>query len=292
MAHIEDDWRGYLYVAPCVLLLVLFLAFPLFYVLVISFCKIRPMVSTTFVGLANYGHVFKEPNFWQAMGNTFVFTGTSIAFHLLLGMVVALLLNREFRLRTAARILVLLPWMLPYTVAAITWRWCYNSLYGVFNEILLRLGIISDYVSWLGNERTAMPAVIVAEVWKQYPFIMLMFLAGLQAIPREQYEAAVMDGADSWQSFWRVTLPNLRDIVVVATTLDFIWMFKKFDLIYVMTGGGPGGATEVLSTLIYNNFFLVFDFGFASGAAVIQFAIVFAISCFYVVLMRKGELKA
>ena len=291
-ARQRDELQGYLYVAPSILLLVLFLVFPLLYVIVISFYKIQPMVSQSFVLFDNYRNVFRDPSFWQSLQNTFVFTLASIALHLVIGMIVALMLNRTFPLRTASRVLILLPWMLSYTVVAITWRWCLNSTYGILNEVLLRFGVIREYVAWLGDTRTAMPAVILTNAWKYSPFVMLMLLAGLQAIPRQQYEAAHIDGAGPWQSFWAITLPNLRDVVVVTTTLDFIWTFKKFDLIYVMTGGGPGRSTEVMSTLIYNNFFHAYDFGFASGAAVILFLVVFVISCFYVRLMKMGGMNA
>ena len=281
----KNRQTGYLYVAPCLLVLLLVLGFPLCYVIGLSFYKINPMVSQKFVGISNYLYVLKDPVFWKSLGNTFNFTFWSVLFHLICGMLVALLLNRTFRGRTLARILLLLPWMLAYVVGGITWRWCLNGMYGIFNEILVRMGFLSQYIAWLGNPATAMPAVVIANIWKQYPYVMLMLLAGLQGVSREQYESAAIDGAGPWRTFWSITIPNMRKIIMITTTLDFIWTFKQFDLIYVMTGGGPGDATEVLSTLIYKSFFNAFDFGYASSSAVLLLVIVLILSSIYIWLV-------
>lgn len=278
----KNRQTGYLYAAPCILVLLLVLGFPLCYVIGLSFFKVEPMVSQKFIGLQNYLYVLKDPVFWKSLGNTFVFTFWSVLFHLIVGMLVALLLNRAFRGRTLARILLLLPWMMAYVVGAITWKWCLNGMYGIFNEILVRFGFLTRYFAWLGDPMTAMPMVVAANIWKQYPYVMLMLLAGLQAVSREQYESAAIDGAGPWRSFWNITVPNMRVIIMITTTLDFIWSFKQFDLIYVMTGGGPGDATEVLSTLIYKSFFSAFDFGYASSSAVLLLLMVLVISSLYV----------
>ena len=276
-----------MYAAPCIFVLLLVLGFPLCYVIGLSFFKVEPMVSQKFIGLNNYLYVLKDPVFWKSLENTFAFTFWSVLFHLILGMLVALLLNRAFRGRTLARILLLLPWMMAYVVGAITWKWCLNGMYGIFNEILVRLGFLTKYFAWLGDPLTAMPMVVVANIWKQYPYVMLMLLAGLQAVSREQYESAAIDGAGPWRSFWSITVPNMRIIIMITTTLDFIWSFKQFDLIYVMTGGGPGDATEVLSTLIYKSFFNAFDFGYASSSAVLLLLIVLVIISLFVCLATR-----
>lgn len=272
---------GYLFVAPCIAVILLVLGFPMLYVLGISFTKYRPIISLEWVGLKNYANILKDEVFFTACVNTFVFTIFSVVFHVLLGMAAALLLNRSFRGRRLVRTLYLLPWMLSYIVGAITWRWLLNGSYGILNEILLRMGLIKEYVAWLGTKQTAMLFVILANIWKQFPYVMLMFIAGLQAIPHEQYEAASIDGANALRCFTSVTLPNMKNVIVITSTLDFIWSFKQFDLIQTMTGGGPGISTEVLSTLVYRTFFSDYNFGKASAYAMVLLVIVLVISTFY-----------
>ncbi len=277
----KEHRYGYLFVAPCVAVIVLVLGVPMLFVLGVSFFKYRPMISLEWVGIDNYISVLKDPLFYVAIKNTFIFTIFSVLFHVILGMIAALLLNRKFFGRRMVRILYLLPWMLSYVVGAITWKWLLNGSYGIFNEILLKVGIINSYHAWLGNPKTAMLFLIIANIWKQFPYVMLMFIAGLQSIPNEQYEAASIDGSGALQTFVSVTLPNMKSVIIITSTLDFIWSFKQFDLIYTMTGGGPGTSTEVLSTVIRNTFFSAFDFGKASATAMFLFIIVMLISTFY-----------
>jgi len=277
----EDSRYGYWFIAPCIVLIVLVLGFPMLMVLGLSFAEYRPMVSLEWAGLDNYVSVMKDPVFMVAVKNTFVFTICSVLFHTLLGLAAALLLNRAFKGRVVVRVLFLLPWMLSYIVGAITWKWMLNGSYGILNEVLMRVHLIDSYQAWLGNPSTAMFFLIVASVWKQFPYDMLMFTAGLQSISQEQYEAASIDGAGAIHKFFYVTLPNMKNIIIVTSTLDFIWSFKQFDLIYVMTGGGPGTSTEVLSTLIRNTFFNAFNFGKASAMAIFLLVIVMVISFFY-----------
>lgn len=272
---------GYLYIAPCIVLILAVLGFPMLYVLALSFTKYKPMISMQWIGLKNYVNILSDNLFWVACGNTFVFTLSSVSLHVILGLAMALLLNRTFKGRKAVRTLTLLPWMLSNIVGAITWRWMLNGSYGIFNEMLKSLGFISEYQAWLGQKETAMFFVVLAYIWKQTPYLMLMFLAGLQAIPYEQYEAAMIDGATPPQSLYYVTLPNLRNVIITTSTLDFIWAFKQFDLIKTMTGGGPGISTEVLSTLIYRTFFNEFNFGKASSYAIVLLLIVLITSIFY-----------
>lgn len=285
----KETKYGYAFVAPCIAVIIFVLGFPMLFVIGISFTEYLPMISVNWVGLENYIDVMKTPVFWQACKNTFVFTIYSVVFHVLLGMGAALLLNREFKGRRLVRILYLLPWMLSYVVGAITWKWLLNGSYGMLNEMLLRMGAIDANIAWLGDPKTAMPFVILANVWKQFPFVMLMFIAGLQSIPKEQYEAAWIDRANGLQCFFHITLPNMKGVIIITSTLDFIWAFKQFDLIHVMTGGGPGTATEVLSSLVYQTFFSAFDFGQASATAIILLLIVMVISLFYARLVFSKQ---
>jgi ABC-type sugar transport system permease subunit len=283
--------EGYLYVLPCLLVLAVVLGFPILFVIWMGFNQVSLTLGFTWRGLANYARVLQQRDFLVALGNTMYFSVASVAFHLLIGIVLALLLNRRFRGRRLVRTVVLIPWMLAYVVGALTWRWIANSSYGILNEVLVRLGLIKEYVPWLGKASTAMPTVIVAHIWKQSPFIMLMLLAGIQAVPAEQYEAAHLDGANAWSSFWHITVPNLRRVILITATLDFIWSFKSFDLIYVMTGGGPGISTEVLSTTIYKTFFSAMQFGQGASMAVLLTIVVLALSYLYVLLMGKSKVS-
>jgi multiple sugar transport system permease protein len=287
----KSQVEGYLYVLPCLLVLLVVLGFPILFVIWMGFNEVSLTLGFTWKGLANYARVLQQRDFLVALGNTMYFSVTSVVFHLLIGMILALLLNRRFPARRLVRTIVLIPWMLAYVVGAITWRWIANSSYGILNEILVRVGLIREYVPWLGQAATAMPTVIVANIWKQSPFIMLMLLAGLQAVPAEQFEAAHLDGANAWACFWRITVPNLRRVILITATLDFIWSFKQFDLIYVMTGGGPGISTEVLSTTIYKTFFSAMQFGRGASTAVLLTVVVLALSYLYILLMGRSKVS-
>lgn len=285
----KESRYGYLFIAPCILLIILVLGFPIIYVVAMSFIRYRPLISSEWVGFANYRAIFNNPTFWTSFINTVVFSVFSVVFHILIGMGAALILNLKFRGRRILRTLFLLPWMLSYVVGAITWKWLLNGSYGIVNEIFVRVGLIGSYHAWLGDPRFAMPFVILANIWKQFPFVMLMFIAGLQSIPQEQYEAAWIDGARGFRCFLSITLPNLRNVVIITSTLDFIWSFKQFDLISVMTGGGPGTSTEVLSSLVYQMFFNAFDFGRASATAVILLGAVVLVSFAYARLLFSKD---
>ena len=287
----KSQKEGYLYVLPCLVVLLVVLGFPILFVVWAGFNDVSATLQFAWKGLGNYARVLRDQSFLVALWNTIVFSVSSVAFHLLIGIVLALLLNRRFWGRKLVRTIVLIPWMLAYVVGAITWRWMANGSYGILNEILLRLGVIRDYVPWLGQPSTAMPMVILANIWKQVPFVMLMLLAGLQAIPAEQYEAAHLDGANAWTEFWRITLPNVRRVVLITMTLDFIWSFKQFDLVYVMTGGGPGISTEVLSTIVYRQYFSAMQFGVGSATAVLLTAVVLVLSYLYILLMGKSKVS-
>ena len=278
----KENRYGYAFIAPAIGLIILVLGLPMLIVFLTSFTRFKPIFDFTWIGLDNYLSILSRKEFWIATKNTFVFSIFSVVFHLLLGMGTALLLNRKFKGRKIIRILFLLPWLLSYVVGAITWKWMLNGSYGIFNEIILRLGFIDSYRAWLGDPSAAMIFVIVANVWKQFPFVMLMLIAGLQSIPQEQYEAAWMDGANSWKSFLYVTLPYMKTIIIITSTLDFIWSFKQFDLVSVMTGGGPGVSTEILSTLVYRTFYGAFDFGKASAMGLLLLIIVLIVSAFYI----------
>ena len=284
----RGERQGLLFVAPSLMLFALVLGFPMVEAVRLAFYKVQADFSLSYAGLANFEVALASRHFWNALANTLMYTASSVVLHLLAGVLLALTLNNPLvRGRLAFRIAFLLPWTLSFVVTGVTWRWIFNAEYGVLNAWLRQIGVLSQNVSWLGNDMLAMPAAVLVNVWRGYPFIMVMAYAGLQTIPREQLEASWVDGASRWATFRYVTLPNLRPVLVVATVLDFIWMFVQFDLIQVLTQGGPGRATELLSNLIYREAFAHYDFGMGSALATLMLAIVLALSVGYVRLVDR-----
>jgi multiple sugar transport system permease protein len=217
------------------------------------------------------------------------FTAISVAAHVVLGLALALALNEIRVARTALRILFLTPWMVAPAVGATIWLWLLEPQFGVVNYLLMAVGLIATPVAWLGEPGPAFAAVTAVEIWRGVPFVMLLLLAGLQTIPLEQYEAAGIDGANAWQRFRYVTMPNLGYLLVVASTLDTINVVRHYDIIGVMTGGGPAGATEVLPALLYNTAFRANRFGEAAAIGVMLLLMVLAFAMVYLRVTRIGR---
>ena len=236
-------WYGYAFVAPAALLLCAVVVVPLGQAFRTSLYRVRGL-DTTFVGLGNYMRVLSDDAFWHSLCVSLVFTSASVALHLLLGLALALLLHALAFARTPLRILFLTPWMVAPAVGATIWLWLLEPQFGVVNYLLRAAHVVSAPVAWLGQPGTALAAIIAVDVWRGVPFVMLLMLAGLQTIPAEQYEAAAIDGASAWRRFRYVTLPNLRYLLVVASTLDIINTIRHYDIIGVMTAGGPAGGPK------------------------------------------------
>ena len=275
---------------PSLLILAALLLYPLVDVFRLSFYDSN-LQREVWVGLGNYAALAEDALFWRAFGQTVVFTFFSVAFHLIIGLGLALLLNLPINgaFRTVARGLLIVPWLLAPTVAGMIWV-LMLAPFGVANGLLTSLGLLDPMatVSWLGDPSTALGSVTAMNVWRAFPFFMVMLLAGLQAIPRQLYEAAEIDGASLFRQFWHVTLPQLRGVMATVVLLDSIWTFRAFDPVFVMTGGGPAHASEVLPTAIYFDGFQKLRFGYASAEAVVMFAILFTVSAFYVRRTMSG----
>jgi len=264
---------GWALTIPALLMLALVFVYPIVRAFWQSFFtqNLGTQLQSEFSGFANLARMAQDGRFWQSLGNSAVFTVFSVLLEFILGLGIALVLNQTFKGRGIVRTIAILPWALPTALIALAWTWIFNDQYGVVNDILLRLGIIQTGINWLGNPTLAMVSVIVADVWKTTPFISILLLAGLQSIPSDLYEAQAIDGATPWQSFQQITLPLLLPQIVIALLFRFAQAFGIFDLIAVMTGGGPGGATETVSLYIYATIMRYLDFGYGAALVTVTF---------------------
>jgi multiple sugar transport system permease protein len=270
-----DQTFGMVLVSPAAAFILCIAVYPIFRVLWLSFFaqNLGTGLAPKLIGFDNYIRMANDGHFLQTARTTLFFTFVSVAIELLLGLAFALLLNRQFRGRGLARAAMLIPWALPTAVLAWAWSWIFNDQFGVFNDLLHRCHVLARPIAWLGSGPSALFAVIFADVWKTAPFIMIILLAGLQSIPAELHEVAAIDGANVWKRFRFITLPLLLPSIMVALLFRAIQSFGIFDLIFVMTGGGPGGATESLAIYTYNAYLRYLDFGYGSAIIVISFAL-------------------
>jgi ABC-type sugar transport system permease subunit len=236
---------------PALLILIGLVVYPFFYAIWLSFFEKAVGNVGQFVGLANFNYVITWPQFRAALYNTAVFTVVAVAIKFVLGMSVALVLNQRIRARNFFRAFLLLPWVIPAFVVYLTWRWLYDPLQGLLNYALFDLGLITQPIAFLSAKGTAMISVIIAHAWRGFPFFAISFLAGMQTISLELYEAAQVDGASRWQQFRYITLPSLYHIIGVVLLLSTIWTANAFEPVYLLTGGGPSDATTVYTMLVY-----------------------------------------
>lgn len=260
----------YFFILPAVLFVVATTVYPLLYNVNLGFydAPIQKFLGGTvqWVGVSQYAQALADPAIWTSLGTSLVYTISTIALMLTIGTAFALFFNKQFPGNKLLRSMLFLPYILPSVVAANVWRWMLDGTSGLVNYILTTLRIIPEPIFWLGSPTLALPAVTLATAWTMVPFAMLLIIAGLQNIPRATYEAAELDGANRWNTFWRITVPLLRPVLSVVALLGFIYTFKTFDTIFILTRGGPGDATTVLPILAYNEAFVNFDLG--AGATV------------------------
>ena len=276
---------AYLLLAPAVLVLVLVVLYPLATAIDMSFRRVEIYSPSTPRGpwtLANYLRLLTTPGFWQAVRVSVTYVACSVTPALLIGLGTALLLNRQFRGRTLARMLAVMPWAIPPVVAVNIWWWILDPSYGLLNWILLQLGVVSHPVNWTTQPGPAMAAVSLVTTWKGYPFFLVMLLAGLQAIPQDLYDAAAVDGAGSLGAFRHITLPALRGVLSLAALLSILWVFREFTIIWVLTGGGPIRATETLAIMTYREAFTSFRMGVAAAVGVVTLVISAAASVVFI----------
>jgi multiple sugar transport system permease protein len=279
---------GLAFVAPAALFLAAIIVFPLGHAFWTSLHRVRGL-NATFIGLRTYARLADDATFWHSLGVSFAFTASAVALHLSIGLALALVVNELRTARTALRIVFLTPWMVAPAVGATIWLWLLAPQFGVGGCRRRAAGAITAPVAWLGEPGTALASVIAVDVWRGVPVVMLLMLAGLQTIPVDQYEAASIDGAGAWMRFRFVTWPNLRYLVIVATTLGVINTIRHYDIIGVMTGGGPAGGTEVLPVLIYNTAFRGNRLGEAAAIGIALLGIVLVLAVVYVRTARLDD---
>jgi len=277
------DLFPYLLLIPAILVLTIIFLYPLLHSLWLSFHSLnlnRPWQGTRFVGFDNYIEQLTGQAFYDSLWLTIYWTVGSLFGQVVLGFAAALALNQTFPGRAIARAVILIPWALPTVLAAIVFGTMFNTQ-GIVNQLLLDGGLINDYIPWLSSTTWSMPTIIMAHVWKGFPFLAIMILAGLQSIPKELYEAAEIDGASDFQQFRFITLPSLRGIILIAVLLSIIFSLKGIDFPYIMTFGGPANSTKVIAFHAYHTAFAEYSFGRASAIATLLTLITAVISYFY-----------
>lgn len=271
------------------------IGFPIVFVIVESFFDVNPSRHAGWlpIGIGNYVEILGDAELGPVMVNTAVWTFGSVILQFALAFAAALIVRESLKGRAWAwlRATYVLPWATPIIVGAMSWRWLYQPQFGLLNDVLHGLGLDGLRTAWLSDPQTALGAVMVTNVWRGFPFIMIMLLSGMSSISDEVYEAAEVDGARPAQRIFWITLPLLRPVILLSTLMSLIWTFNNFGLIYVMTQGGPDGASDILTTFVYKNAFERFDFGYASALSVVLFLIVAAGSLLYVRALGKDALK-
>lgn len=280
---------GLLLIAPTVLIFCAVIVYPLVSAIYLSLFRVfTPTLESSWVGLSNYRELLASGVFWKALWNTLVWTAGTLTLQIVLGIGMALVLHQNIWFRSLARSLILFPYFISTVVAVLVWKWVFNDLYGILNHLLMRSSIIDMPIDYLGSMPNAMISVILVGAWKYFPFVVIAVLARLQTIPEPLYEAARIDGAGPIARFFDVTLPQLRDVLVVIIMLRAIWDFKEFDLIWLLTGGGPSSSTETLPIVVYRQAFALNQMGMAAAWAVSMMAILLV---FMIVYIRRTRDK-
>lgn len=284
----------YVYVAPALIVMLIVIAYPVWFTIDMSFYKTPPSLQLrdrTFVGLRNYTTILTADSFWAVTWNTVVWTVVSTFFAFLLGLGAALALHREFIGRGVLRALLLIPYVVSAVAASYVWKWLYHSDFGVIGALSVQMGFTDKPINFLDNLYTVLPSLIVVNIWREFSFAMIMLMAGLQTVPEQLLRAAQVDGANAWQRFWHITMPHLKGVSMVTILLLMVANFNSFIVPWIMTGGGPAGASDIWITHIYQIAFGRQNWGLASAYSVILFAIMMGLGYFYVKALTTGDEK-
>ena len=281
---------GLLLIAPAVLVFCAVIVYPLVSAVYLSLFSIyTPTLQGEWVGLSNYRELLAKGEFWSSLWTNIVWTVGTLVLQVIFGVGMALVLHQNLIFRSLARSLVLFPYFVSTVVAVLVWRWLFNDLYGILNHFVMLSGLSDMPVDWLGSMPNALLSVILVGAWKYFPFVVIATLARLQTIPEHLYEAAKIDGAGPIARFFDVTLPQLRDVLVVIVMLRAIWDFKEFDLIFLLTGGGPVISTQTIPLLVYKEAFALNRMGMASAYAVVMMMIMLIFMILYIRRTREQD---
>ena len=280
---------GFLFAAPAELLLLIFLAYPFFLGIWLGFTDTIVGREGNWIGFENYRSLFDDPTFWLTVFNTFFYTVAAVILKAVLGIGLAVVLNRDFKAKGIIRAIVLLPWIIPTALSAICFWWMFDATFSGISWFLVRIGVIEKYINFLGDPWNARWSLVAANVWRGVPFFTIGLLAALQTISPDLYEAAEIDGAGAWKKFRRITLPLLTPLLTVITVFSTIWTFADFQLVWIITKGGPAGATHIFGTLSFQRAMQGGQFG--EGAAISNAMLPFLISCVFIafVFLRKED---
>ena len=284
-----DRRSGYMMMLPAGIVIAAVTLFPIVYSVVMSLNHINLTQNgyqMSFVGLRNYSVLIHAGLFWQSVWFTVYYSLVTVVVELVLGMLIALAINNVQRLKNVSIVVMLVPWSLITVISAQMWKYIYSGVYGVLNYVLQSVHIIGQPVTWLATPASSVIAMMVADIWKTTPFVVIILLSGLQMIPQEYYEASYIDGANRWQSFWNVTFPSLRGSIALAALFRILQAFGVFDLPFVLTGGGPGNATESLAMLGEQSLFSNLHFGVGSAIAVSTVVLVLGVSLIFLSAFR------
>ena len=282
---------GIYFLVPAILIIAFVLLFPIIQTVILSVGRNSTSIFTgyEYAGLANYQRLLNTPRFITSLNNTIFFTVVTVPIELILGIGLALILNRRFRGKGLVRMAVLFPWALPTALNALMWRWMFNTEFGVFNSLLTDTGLALERINWLGAIPLAMYAMMFVSIWKTSSFMALLLLAGLQTIPDDLYEAGSVDGTNRLTEFRFITLPLLRPAILVSVLLRTMDAMRTFELPFNLTDGGPLTSTETLSLYSYRAIFQYVNFNLGSSAILIQFIIIMSISVIYILIIRRGD---
>jgi multiple sugar transport system permease protein len=282
----------YLYVLPAIVVMLIVIAYPIYYTIDLSFYKTPPgllLKDKIFIGFDNYSAILTSEVFWRVTLNTFVWTLASTIIAFILGFGAALALHRDFIGRGVLRAILIIPWVISAVAASYIWKWIYHSDFGLIGAVLVELGVLDKQPNFIDRTNSVLPSLIVVNIWREFPFAMIMLTAGLQTVPDQLLRAARVDGATAWQRFWHVTFPYLSGVSTVTILLLAVANFNSFIIPWIMTGGGPAGSSDIWITHIYQLAFGRQRWGVASAYAVILFIVMMVLGYFYVRALTKGD---
>jgi len=281
----ESRYWAYILIAPSLILVCAVVIYPILSGIRLSFYELRlnrPDLGTGYLGFEHYIDLLNDRTFRSALTNTLLWVVGGVTSQFTLGLITALALNRALRGFRIARILVMLPWVMPSVIAGNIWALMLDSRLGVINDLLVKLGLLTEYRAWFADPRTAMPTVLLVALWQSFPFFTLLLLAGMQGISDDLYEAASVDGANPWDKFRYITIPLLKPIIITTVVLRVIGMVNSPDLLIILTNGGPGNATQTLSLYAFQLAYLRFDFGYSAAISVIMMLLLMVFTVVYV----------